>query len=433
MDNRLDHNQSIANLLQRFSMFHPAAMDLDLSRSLRLMDDLSNPHLNIPPVFHIAGTNGKGSSLAFLKAMLNENHLSCHVMTSPHLVEFRERFVVADQMISNEELVRAMEHILSVNQSKPATFFELITAVGFYLFANSRADFTLLETGMGGRLDATNIVPKPIVTMISMISMDHTQHLGNSIEKIAFEKAGIMKQDAPCVIGEQTKYALANGVQDVFLERARELNVPLFRHDIEWKYDITDTGFDVIFGDQIIKCPTPNLIGKHQYANAALAVMSYVVGGQSNIQNAVNSLRHANWNARLQKLGGGLSVLISNDDELWLDGGHNDSAGVILAEQIKTWNTIDYKKTYLILGMLNTKNPQEFFAPLLGVFDGVHTITIPDQVLSYTADELAARVGGKSSSLLQDAIRDICKKDLSPKRILITGSLYLAGYVLGID
>lgn len=433
MDNRLDHDPLLSYWLQKFESYHEKSMDFGLSRTLRLMEDLGNPHLHLPPVIHVAGTNGKGSTIAFLKSMLNRANRTCHVMTSPHLIEFRERFVVTDHMVSSDVLIDFMKRIDEKNNGQSATFFELITAVGFELFAHHPADIVLLETGMGGRLDTTNIVPDPFVTIITMISMDHTQHLGDTVQKIAREKAGIMKQNRPCVIGPQTEMAIKSGVHDVFRDYASALNVPLYRHGYEWDYTITSNGFQVRIADQVFDLPTPSLLGDHQYANAATAFVALYVTQPELLPYAIDGIAHTKWPARLQKLSGQLASLIHDDDEIWLDGGHNDTAGLVLQSQIKKWAAQDQKPIHIILGMLTTKNPLDFVGPLKDQVSSITCITIPDQILSYKHDDLAHIVGGQGASSLNDAIAHIQKNDPIPKRILITGSLYLAGYTLMCD
>lgn len=430
MDNRLDPSDIISQWLSVFARYHPKALDMDLSRTLRLMQDLGNPHLHLPPVIHVAGTNGKGSSIAFIRAMIEAMGLSAHVMTSPHLVEFRERFLVAGAVISNDILAEYMGRINAMNAGQSATFFELITAVGFQLFHDHKADMCLIETGMGGRLDATNIIPKPAATLITMISKDHQQFLGNDVASIAREKAGIMKAGVPCVIGQQTEEALAGGVMDVFEKRAQALSVPLYRYGHEWDYVVTKDGFDVHYDGRVISCPRPNLIGAHQYANAAAAVMALIMAGHDRPE-MVMGIAQAEWRGRLQQLHTGvLQNALRAGDELWLDGGHNDSAGGVLAQQCAAWQADDNRPLYLILGMLNTKNPIDFVAPLRPYITGLYAITIPDQVLSFAAGDLAKQVSGVPADTLFAAVEMITKTAQKPVRILIAGSLYLAGYVL---
>lgn len=444
MDNRLESDPQIHYWLDKFATYHPASMDMGLDRLRRLLSDLNHPERRMPPVIHVAGTNGKGSTIAFLKAILNGNGLTCHVMTSPHLVEYRERFVVADKMVSNAVLVDYMAQMDALNQGQSITYFELITALGFKLFADFKADVTLLETGMGGRLDATNVVDHPRACVITMISRDHVKFLGHDLKSIAFEKAGIMKRDVPCVIGVQTFEALRDGVQDVFAARAAELNVPLYRHGFEWDYTVTDDGFDLCLQGKIYHCPRPNLVGDHQYANAATALVAALVAGfvQQNAAHHVaqnfdndgvntHGIAHAVWPARLQKFDRGALVdLLQKGDECWLDGGHNDTGGEILARQIDAWRAQDQRPVHLIVGMLNTKNPTEFLNPLRDKVASITAITIPDQPQSLSATELQEYTGGGMADGLKNAIKSIKDQYPAPCRILIAGSLYLAGHVI---
>ena len=431
MDNRLDPSDEISQWLNIFARYHPKSMDMDLSRTHRLMRDLGDPYLKLPPVIHVAGTNGKGSSLAFMRAMLESVGLKVHVMTSPHLVEFRERFVVSSAVISNDILADYMGRINAMNAGQSATFFELITAVGFQLFHDFPADICLLETGMGGRLDATNIIPKPLCTLITMISKDHQQFLGNDLTSIAFEKAGIMKEGVPCVIGSQTDEAWAAGVMKVFEERAQALGVSQYRHNVEWGYEVTNDGFSFDLKGEITHCPRPNLLGAHQYANAAAALVTLKVAGYD-ITRMQQGITKALWRGRLQPLHTGVfQAALRTGDELWLDGGHNDSAGAVLAAQIAAWRADDATRdTHLIIGMLKTKNPHEFVAPMRDHLSSITAIAIPDQDLSFAADDLASILKSNHAQSVDEAIRNIVSRAQKPLRILIAGSLYLAGYVL---
>ena len=212
------------DILTRLTGLYPKAIEPGLERTYRILSDLGDPHLKLPPVIHIAGTNGKGSTLAFIRAILEDRGYSCHVMTSPHLVKFNERLVISGKEIQDEDLQKLLSRVETINAGQPVTFFEITTAAGFLAFAENVADFTLLETGMGGRLDSTNVVTAPLITIITNISTDHTQHLGKTLDKIAAEKAGIMKPGIPCIIGPQSKEALESGIMDIFEIRARELS-----------------------------------------------------------------------------------------------------------------------------------------------------------------------------------------------------------------
>ena len=418
-------------ILDRLTKLYPKAIEPGLERTLRILDDLGNPQNKLPPVIHIAGTNGKGSTLAFIRAILEASGVLVHVMTSPHLVKFNERIVVASKEISDAALEDLLTRVEKINAGKPVTFFEITTAAGLLAFAENPADYTLLETGMGGRLDSTNVVENPLVTIITNISMDHTQHLGDTLEKIAFEKAGIMKRNVPCIIGPQTDDAIAADVMNVFEARAAELNAPLFRHGLEWNFEKTETGFTLHFLDQSYDLPQPNLLGPHQVANAATAIAALLAithfASLKKLDSSFNSITNARWPARLQKIESGpLFDLLPEGSELWLDGGHNEAGGKILADQAKLWHEQDTKPLHLILGMLTTKDPKPFFNHLKPYISSATAIPIPGEKLAFEAKVLA-----ETLSISPAADAEAALKTLShPSRILVSGSLYLAGHIL---
>jgi dihydrofolate synthase/folylpolyglutamate synthase len=439
----IDSDQVLEQILDRLTGYYPRAIDPNLERTFRLLRDLGNPHDALPPVIHIAGTNGKGSTLATIRAVLEAAGMSCHVMTSPHLVRFHERIVLAGREIETKELIAVLEETERRNAGRETTSFELITAAGFIAFSRHPADMTLLETGMGGRLDATNVVAKPIATIITVISHDHTQFLGTTLPAIAGEKAGIMKAGVPCIIGPQTPEGLRAGVMQVFEDRAAGIGAPLYRHGYEWSYEPTQTGFILHTGTDIIDLPRPVLPGAHQIGNAATAIMTLMT-----VQEALpkpvtgvaldQGLRSIRWPGRLQRLTQGeLAEVLPGGWELWLDGGHNDSGGQILSDQAKLWAAQDGKPLTLILGMLNTKDPRSFVTPLGAFAQNIFTLTIPGQPLSLSNDALAsairdgfADVPVSPADTPLDAVRRALSCGPGPGRILITGSLYLAGEIL---
>lgn len=435
-------NPTLDELLERLTTYYPRAIDPNLDRTFRLLADLGNPQDHLPPVIHIAGTNGKGSTLAAIRAITEAAGMSCHVMTSPHLVSFHERLVIAGKEIETQPLIDILLETERLNAAQETTSFELTTAAGLLAFARTPADLCLLETGMGGRLDATNVVKKPIATVITVISLDHTQFLGTTLDAIAGEKAAIMKTGTPCIIGPQTSDGLRAGVMQVFEEMAEEKGAPLYRHGHEWSYEPTSQGFVLHTGTDSYDFPRPNLLGAHQIGNAATAAMTLLTTEASlpKTPSATafdRGLTHIRWRARLQKLErGDLVDLLPPGWELWLDGGHNDTGGQVLAEQATAWEAQDNKKLHLVMGMLNTKDPRVFLKYLGPHAATMHTISIPDQPLSLSADELAiaARdaVGHDTSTSPSalDAIRHIVSTFPEPGRILITGSLYLAGEIL---
>ena len=436
--------QLLAPLLERLTTYYPRAIDPNLDRTFRLVHDLGDPHLNLPPVIHIAGTNGKGSTLAAIRAIAEAAGMSCHVMTSPHLVRFNERLVLAGQEITTPELLDVLEEAERLNAGQETTSFELITAAGFLAFSRQKADLCLLETGMGGRLDATNIIAAPLATVITVISYDHTQFLGSTLKAIAGEKGAIMKKGAPSIIGPQTVEGLRDGVMDLFADMAESIGAPLYRHGYEWSFEPTAQGFILHTGTDTYDFPRPNLLGAHQIANAATAAMTLLTI-QSNLPKPVTAtaldqgITHIRWPGRLQRLTKGpLSETLSEGWELWVDGGHNDTGGQVLAEQAALW-TADEKPLHLVMGMLNTKDPRVFLAPLSPHVASMHSVIIPDQPLSLSATELAdlARdviktlpTSVKAAETPLEAVQDIVAQSPRPGRILITGSLYLAGEIL---
>jgi dihydrofolate synthase/folylpolyglutamate synthase len=430
--------RKLDSVLDRLTSYYPRAIDPGLDRTLRLLADLGNPHLALPPVFHVAGTNGKGSVVATLRSVLEAAGQKCHVMTSPHLVRFNERLVVAGQEISTTDLVSLLEEVEDVNAGKPTTSFELITAAGFLAFARTKADFTLLETGMGGRLDATNVIPNPLATTITVISHDHMQFLGTELSAIAGEKAGIMKPGCPCVIAPQTVEAQQNGVLEVFRDKAKELGCPLYEYGRDWNIEPKGDGFLLQQKNGAnIALPRPNLLGAHQVRNAATAVMTLLAaqnrlpGNALEHETLVHGVQHIRWPGRLQRLlRGPLPNLLPAGWELWCDGGHNDTGGEVLGEQAKVWKQEDGKPLHLVLGMLTTKDPRAFLAPLTPHAASLHAVAIPGNAQCFTASDLAQIAAAVPSPSATTAIQDIVQQNQTIGRILITGSLYLTGYIL---
>ncbi len=411
-------------ILERLTKLHPKTIDMSLDRLVRLLDALGNPHLSLPPVVHVAGTNGKGSTLAYLRAMCEAKGERVHVYTSPHLVRFNERIRVAGALISDADLAATLEEIERVNAGAPITFFEITTAAAFLAFARTKADRTLLETGMGGRLDATNVVPRPDLVALTPISFDHMQYLGDTIAAIAGEKAGIIKQDVPCVVGVQPPEAAA-----VFDARARALNAPLRRHGHEWDFVARADGFD-FRGRKTRILPKPALPGVHQFANAALAVACAEELGLPDAAIEAGIAR-AEWPARLQRLTRGpLIDALPKGATLFLDGGHNEAAGEALA----LWEPD--KKIDLVFGMLSTKNPGDFLRHVAKRVRRLRAISIPDEKLSLPAAAIAqaAREAGiadvAEAPSVEAAIRDLAARAAPDVPVLICGSLYLCGRVL---
>ncbi|MBU2866136.1 bifunctional folylpolyglutamate synthase/dihydrofolate synthase [Pacificibacter marinus] len=412
-------------ILDRLMSLHPKVIDLVLDRVWRLLDALDNPQSKLPPVIHIAGTNGKGSTQAMIRAGLEGAGKSVHAYTSPHLARFHERIRLAGELISEDALQDILEECERANGGEPITYFEITTVAGLLAFSRTPADYTLLEVGLGGRLDATNVIDTPALTVITPISIDHTQFLGDTIEAIASEKAGIIKRGVPCIVGPQPEAAM-----EVIERQAMRLGAPLLAYGQHWH--VTEEHGRLVFQDEtgLRDLPLPNLIGKHQVENAgmALAALRHLNMGDIALEAAVTG---AQWPARMQRLKTGPLIEAAVDAEIWLDGGHNPAAGLALAEAM---DRLQPRTTYLICGMLNTKDIGGYLRPLARHAEQLIAVSIPGEAATLSAEEtakVAQDVGMKAtqSDSVFEAIRSIVATD-PDARILICGSLYLAGAVL---
>jgi dihydrofolate synthase / folylpolyglutamate synthase len=431
--------QKSDKLLADLKLLHPKLIDLSLGRIERLLQKLGNPHDKIPPVVHIAGTNGKGSTTAFLKAMLSAAGLRVHVYTSPHLVRFHERIELAgadgvSRPIGEEQLVDVLTRTQAVNEGDDITQFEITTAAAFLAFAETPADVLLLEVGLGGRLDATNVVKRPALTIITPVSMDHAEKLGSTIGKIAGEKAGILKRGVTSVVAQQVDEAM-----DVIRETADRVGAKL----IVWGQDFDafeQNGRLVVQTEtHVLDLPLPALVGRHQIVNAGTAVAAAL---------QLDELRHnevaierglltARWPARMQRLDSGpLPDFLGRNSELWLDGGHNPSAGSALAQTLADLEERAPKPLYLVCGMMGLKDATGFLSPFRGLVRHIVTVPIPGaHEAPFTPEALAevarrVELSADSAADVESALKRIEILDASPKRVLICGSLYLAGHVL---
>jgi len=394
---------------------------LGLERVLEALARLDNPHEKLPPVVHVAGTNGKGSTIAFLRAMLEADGKVCHVYTSPHLVEFNERIVLAGKEISDTELDALAEEVKGKCGDMELTFFEGTTIMALLAFSRAEADIVLLETGMGGRLDATNVVARPVLTIITPISKDHTEFLGNSITEIAAEKAGIMKESAPCIISEQSKEAMEA------LSRAakeRDIEAQIFDKDF---YIMPNKDGSFIYRDINIGfgLPRPNLRGKHQIVNAGTAVAAALELGVEK-QNIKAGIKAAEWKARLQKLA----------DNIYLDGGHNVAAAETIRDFVKTENGKKKKHNIAIVRMLKTKDIGNFIKTIKPSFNEIFAVALEDGNCHKSEDIKAICDSLKIKCSVFDEVDEAYKKacngtDAINNRVVICGSLHLAGEVLG--
>ena len=413
-------------ILERMMALHPKVIDLTLDRVWRLLERLDNPQENLPPVIHIAGTNGKGSTQAMLRAGLEAAGRRVHAYTSPHLARFHERIRLGGQLISEPDLMDVLDECYAANGDAPITYFEITTCAALLAFSRNEADYTLLEVGLGGRLDATNVVDKPALSVITPVSLDHQQFLGDTIEAIAGEKAGILKRSVAAVIGPQDDAAL----EVIEKQGARVGAAPLLVHNQHWRARTEHER--LVFEDEtgLLDLPLPNLPGSHQIENAgmALAALRYLGLGEPALEGAVSQ---ANWPARMQRLASGRLADLAPDVELWLDGGHNPAAGQALARHLQT---LSKRPIFLICGMLKTKDIAGYLNPLAQGVDALYAVSIPGETATLSAEETARdakAVGMKShvSKSVEDALVRIA--ETAPHaRVLICGSLYLAGEVL---
>jgi dihydrofolate synthase/folylpolyglutamate synthase len=416
-------------ILARLRGLHPRAIDLSLARIERLLAALGHPEQRLAPIVHIAGTNGKGSTLAMLDAMLKSDGRQVQRYISPHLVHFNERFLFDGQPIEEGELALVLEQAEQVNGGQAITEFEITTAAAFVAFARRPADVLLIETGLGGRLDATIVIARPRLTVLTPISLDHQGFLGEQLGQIAFEKAGILKQGVPCVVGPQPAEALA-----VIEARAAEIGAPLQLHGRDWRARRTGFGLEVETGGATLELPLPALAGGHQIDNAGLAVTcALALGDLAPGRDAIAAgLLTTRWPARLQHLTSGpLPGRLPRGWQLWLDGGHNPAAGLALACSLKDQ---DPRPWHLIVGMLKTKDQRGFRAPLAPLARSSRTVPVPDEPASW--DPAAAadwlRSLGTDAAPADSAGDALGALDQTPQpaRVLICGSLYLAGHVL---
>ena len=412
-------------ILDRMMSLHPKVIDLTLDRVWTLLNALDNPERKLPPVIHIAGTNGKGSTQAMIRAGLEAAGKTVHAYTSPHLARFHERIRLAGDLITEAHLTEVLDECYRANDGANITYFEITTCAALLAFARTPADYTLLEVGLGGRLDATNVIDKPALTIITPVSMDHESFLGDTIAKIAGEKAGIIKRGVPCVVGPQHEDAL-----EVIEAQATRLGAPLMAYGQHWH--VSEERGRLVYQDEtgLLDLDLPNLPGQHQIQNAgaAIAALRHLNMPEVAFDGAV---QNAYWPARMQHLKGTPLNTLAPHTDLWLDGGHNPAAGEALALHLRG---LPERPTYLICGMLNTKDVRGYLRPLAGVADHLTAISIPGETNTLSADETqkaASDVGLRAVTAenVESALRQIAETE--PRaRVLICGSLYLAGHVL---
>ncbi|MCF8473254.1 MAG: bifunctional folylpolyglutamate synthase/dihydrofolate synthase [Emcibacter sp.] len=421
--------QNSDQVLERLHRFHPKVIDLSLERMNIMLTKLGHPERKLPPVIHVAGTNGKGSTTAYLRAILEAAGLSVHVYSSPHLVSFSERIRLAGKLISEEKLLDLLLYCEQINGETPITYFEITTAIAFKAFSECPADVVLLEVGLGGRLDATNVIEKPLSTVITPISMDHEHFLGTTLQAIAHEKAGIAKKNVPLILGPQEIPA-----KTAVMDYAEEIGALLYDQN-HWTTTKTDAGFLYQDAKGALSLPYPNLHGPHQISNAALAIACLRHQDKFNITSAhiEKGITSVVWPARLQDISQSLfGKILPNGSELWLDGGHNPAAGQVLANHFSENRDLPL---YLICGMMAGKDARLFLSPLSPLIREFYGLTITNEE-SYSAEGITqkakeAQMTAQSSPSAKDALKQIAAKTQDrPVRVLICGSLYLAGHVL---
>jgi dihydrofolate synthase/folylpolyglutamate synthase len=431
----------LGELIARLSALHPQRIDLDLERMHRLLARLEHPERKLPPVIHVAGTNGKGSTIAYLRAILEAAHLRVHAYTSPSLVRINECFRLGrpggGTLVDDDELRAALEHCEQTNAGAPITIFEIETAAAFCLFAQHPADVVLLEVGLGGRLDATNVIDAPLASAIAPVSMDHTEFLGPTLMTIAHEKAGIIKRDVPVVCAEQPPEAIA-----VIEAQAKRMHAPLYVAGQEWHVNV-ERGRLVYQDDRgLMDLAAPRLFGRHQFDNAGLAIATLRAQKAFKIDTAAfeAGIVNAEWPARMQRLASGALVdQAPQGCEIWLDGGHNAEGGRVAAAALGDLEERVSRPLVVIVGMMANKDGGAFLANFAGLTRHIIAVQIPDRANAMPPDRLAdaARALGmrvETSSSVEAALRSLARLAYEvPPRILITGSLYLAGHVLAAN
>jgi dihydrofolate synthase/folylpolyglutamate synthase len=420
-------------IVSRFAPLHPKRIDLSLGRIERLLAELGAPQRRLPPVVHVAGTNGKGSTIAFMRAALEAAGKRAHVYTSPHLIRFNERIRLAGELVDDERMFAAFDRCETVNAGQAISVFEITTAAALLLFSETPADYLLLEVGLGGRYDATNVIARPAATIITPVSMDHPEFLGATVEKIAYEKAGILKKGVPAIVAEQDARAL-----DVIEREAFRVGAPRIVGGRD--FTMHEENGRLVFQDEIglLDMPLPRLVGRHQHINAASALAALrAIEPDLSARVLERGLAEADWPARLQRLRSGRLVeLAPPRAEIWLDGGHNEEGGRVLAEAMADFEDQAPRPLVLICGTLSTKDTAGFLRHFKGLAQETLAVPVVGEHAGRPAEEVAAfaqSVGLNAAACqsVEAALRFLAARDWAvPPRILIAGSLYLAGVVL---
>jgi dihydrofolate synthase/folylpolyglutamate synthase len=432
---------SLSELIARLSLLHPKSIDLGLERMQRALERLDHPERRLPPVIHVAGTNGKGSTIAYMRAILEAAGLRVHVYTSPYLVRLNECFRLGREgggvLVGDDALRATLEQFERANAGAPITVFEFKTAAAFCLFAQYPADVVLLEVGLGGRLDATNVIDAPLATVIAPVSMDHTEFLGDTLTAIAGEKAGILKRNVPVIVAEQFPEAAA-----VIEREAKRLRAPLHVAGQDWHVNV-ERG-RLVYQDErgLMDLAAPRLFGRHQFDNAGLAIATLRAQNAFRIEPAAfeAGVVNAEWPARMQRLASGALVeQLPAGSELWLDGGHNAEGGRVAAAALGDLEERVSRPLVVVAGMMANKDAGAFLANFTGLTRHIIAVPIPANEgamppdrLADAARQLAMRV--EIAGTVEAALRSLARLAYEvPPRVLITGSLYLAGHVLAVN
>ena len=414
--------KQLDKLLQQLITLHPKYIDLSLNRLLGLLQKIDNPHLKLPPIIHIAGTNGKGSTLSYLRHIMMENKFLVHAYISPHLKSFNERIILANKEVVTSKLLKNLQYIKKINNDNPITFFEITTAVAFYLFSKQKADFLILETGLGGRLDATNVVKNSLINIITPIDIDHQEYLGKNIIKITNEKLGIVKKNSNIIIGKQKKIITSYIKEKI----KKKKNTKLF-YGKQFKIMKTNSKkFTLRYKKIHYSINNPNLLGNHQIENASLAVAAILRLNELgyNFSNRIinQGIFKTKWAGRLEK--GQL-----NNIPVYLDGAHNPGGAIQLLKFFQKQK----KKCWLIFGMLNNKDLLSYLKIIKPITLGVIAIKIKGEKNSFTPQQISMNcsklnIACFEKKSIKDANNFLTTK-VMPKNILICGSLYLVGKI----
>jgi dihydrofolate synthase/folylpolyglutamate synthase len=424
--------------LERLKRLHPILIDLSLGRMQRILAALGAPERRLPPVVHVAGTNGKGSTIAFLRAIAEAAGLKVHVFTSPHLVRFNERIRLAGELIGDDQLADVLARVEAVNAGEPITFFEITAAAAFQAFSETPADLCIVEVGLGGRFDASNVFERPALAVIAPVDHDHHEYLGDTLAAIAGEKAGIIKAGAPVLVAHQAVEAL-----EVIEAAAQRLGAPMTLAGRD--FDAYAEGGRLIYQDEagLLDLPSPNLFGAHQIDNAGLAIagvrlLAPLISDRIDERAIAAGVAGAVWPARMQRLTRGplADLARARGADLWLDGGHNPHAARALAANARTLSGRDGRPLVLIVGLVARKDAEGVFEAFSGLGAAVFTTGFASPLAADPERLAVAACGQGLEAIACTDVRCALRRALDipgpPPHVLICGSLYLAGEVLAL-